>query len=77
MKTPKGKAESLSGMMRRDNEMPAEYAKQCASISVRDTISVLENLLEDIDNSSDIGISIVGNIAYYREVEKEISEVKF
>ncbi len=36
--TPKEKAKELVSKMRRDNEMPYQYAKQCAVISVDEII---------------------------------------
>ena len=73
MTTPKGKAESLLEVMRIDWGMPEEYAKQCAIVSTKDTIKVLEELIEVADKSSEIAICIMGNIAYHREVLKELS----
>lgn len=44
--TPKEKAKELVGKMRRDNEMPYQYAKQCALIAVDEIIHEVYDDLE-------------------------------
>jgi hypothetical protein len=70
--TPKEKAEELVSKMRRDNEMPYQYAKQCALIAVDEIIKC-----NPCRESSDRGanFSWQDNTYYWEEVKQEIENL--
>ena len=72
--TPKEKAKELVGKMLLDHDMPYEYAKQCALITVEETLKVCpldkyDNLTSEL-TPEDVGLHLFEE--YWHEVKKEI-----
>jgi hypothetical protein len=65
--TPKEKAKELVSKMRRDNEMPYQYAKQCALIAVDEILKSFGTL-----TNGNLFYTTFNAIEYYKEVKQEI-----
>jgi hypothetical protein len=65
---PKERAIELVGKMRRDNEMPYQYAKQCAVIAVN-------YIINECDMFDRIDGYVQHKIDYWYEVKNEIEKL--
>ena len=63
--TPKEKARELVNKMRRDNEMPYQYAKQCALIAVDEIMLAIPDASDDDSPYND-------ELKYWQQVKQEI-----
>jgi hypothetical protein len=68
--TPKEKAEELVSKMRRDNEMPYQYAKQCALIAINDILNNFGRATEGKQHYTDYN-----TIEFYTKVKHEIEHL--
>jgi hypothetical protein len=71
--TPKEKAKELVSKMRRDNEMPYQYAKQCAVIAVMEIINS-NPCCEDSDRGGNF--QWASNEYFWQEVKQEINKIQ-
>ena len=78
--TPKQKAEKLTdsfltasfGVMEEYIPVPYLFAKQCALISVEETIRTLNEDIRDVDVRGNIFLDLID---YWREVKQEIEKL--